>query len=222
MENEFNSIQKYLEVLKEQPPKISFLLTFEEQRAKIKESIDESINASKCLDTLEPETEGNTQRIGHEEKGMILDYIIKQAILLSEVYRVMMVISAFLVCLSHGSNDVGNAISPLLIIMKQEGFHDNYSFLLGSSGIALGMLVLGKRVMKVVGKDIVVLDFMKGFSSQFSTALCVMLGTTMGLPLSTTHCMIGALTGIFLAGKTSAMKSVYFEITNHAPPDEEK
>lgn len=76
-----------------------------------------------------------------------------------------MVMSAALVCLSHGSNDVGNAISPLLILMKIEGQPAYYSFLLGSAGIALGLLIMGVKVMETVGKDIVVLDFMKGFSS---------------------------------------------------------
>jgi PiT family inorganic phosphate transporter len=77
----------------------------------------------------------------------------------------MMVISAFLVCLSHGSNDVGNAISPLLILMNIEKQPVDLSFIIGSAGIALGLLIMGKRVMETVGKDIVVLDFMKGFAS---------------------------------------------------------
>ena len=63
--------------------------------------------------------------------------------------------------------------------------------------------------METVGKDIVVLDYMKGFSSQFATATCIILGSTLGMPLSTTHCMIGALAGIFVAGKTETMKAVY-------------
>ena len=53
----------------------------------------------------------------YDEQKVTL-YFVKQAKLTTEVYRILMVISAFLVCLSHGSNDVGNAISPLLVIMK--------------------------------------------------------------------------------------------------------
>ena len=63
--------------------------------------------------------------------------------------------------------------------------------------------------METVGKEIVVLDFQKGFSAQFATAVCVCLGSSFGLPLSTTHCMIGALGGVFLAGKLNVIKKIY-------------
>ena len=121
-----------------------------------------------------------------------------------------MVSAAFLVCLSHGSNDVGNAISPLLVIFATANIHDNFAYLLGSLGIAAGLLLMGKKVMETVGKDIIVLDYLKGYCSQFSTALCICLGSAYGLPLSTTHCMIGTLAGVFLAGKTTWMKKVYY------------
>ena len=69
--------------------------------------------------------------------------------------------------------------------------------------ISLGLIILGKKVMDTVGKDIVKLDFIKGFSSQISTGLCVCLGSSFGIPLSTTHCMVGALAGVVYAGKTN-------------------
>ena len=111
--------------------------------------------------------------------------------------------------LSHGSNDVGNAISPLIVLFNLEDYNDSWAYTIGSSGIALGLMVLGKRVMQTVGGEIIVLDFMKGFSSQFATATCVSLGSAIGLPLSTTHCMIGALGGVYLAGKMSSVRNVY-------------
>ena len=77
-------------------------------------------------------------------------------------------------------------------------------------GIALGLFISGKNVMETVGNKIVLLDFQKGFSAQFATAACICLGSSIGLPLSTTHCMIGAMGGIFIAGKTDAIKRVYW------------
>ena len=85
--------------------------------------------------------------------------------------------------------------------------------MLGSVGISLGLLVLGYKVMETVGKNVVKLDFAKGFTAQFATAVSVNIGSILGMPLSTTHCMVGALLGLILAQKTNAVKEVY--------PDEE-
>lgn len=54
-------------------------------------------------------------------KKSIVKYYFQQIILTNEIYRYLMVLSAFLVCLSHGSNDVANAISPLIVLMKNDG-----------------------------------------------------------------------------------------------------
>ena len=76
-----------------------------------------------------------------------------------------MVVSDFLVCLSHGSNDVGNAISPLIVLMNLEKQPVWISYLLGSLGIALGLIIYGEKVMKCIGEDVIHLDYMKGFCS---------------------------------------------------------
>jgi len=56
--------------------------------------------------------------------------------------------------------------------------------------------------METVGKKVIKLDFPKGFSAQFATAFAVILGTVFGMPLSTTHCMVGSLFGLVLSSKT--------------------
>lgn len=81
--------------------------------------------------------------------------------------------------------------------------------MVGSVGIALGLLLMGYKVMETVGKKVIKLDFAKGFSAQLATATSVILGTIFGLPLSTTHCMVGSLFGIILANKTSMVERVY-------------
>jgi PiT family inorganic phosphate transporter len=55
--------------------------------------------------------------------------------------------------------------------------------------------------METIGKKVLKMDFYKGFSCQFATANCIILGTRLGLPLSTTHCAVGSLLGIVMASK---------------------
>ena len=145
---------------------------------------------------------------GFEKK--VIKYYYQQVQITTEIYRYMMVFSAALMCLSHGSNDVANGISPLIVVMRQEQSHDNWSKLIGSIGITMGLLLFGRLVMESVGKEIVVLDFQKGFASQFSTAAAVTLGSSLGIPLSTTHCMIGSLAGIYFGAKLSPVKKIYW------------
>lgn len=94
-----------------------------------------------------------------------MEFRFKQAMLTSQIYRFLMVFSDFLVCLGHGSNDVANAISPLMVLMKAEDQEYWISFFVGASGIALGLAVFGTKVMETVGKDIIDLDYLKGFCS---------------------------------------------------------
>ena len=89
--------------------------------------------------------------------------------------------------------------------------------MIGSAGISLGLLVLGFKVMETVGKNVVKLDFAKGFTAQFATALSVGTGSVIGLAPSTTHCMVGALIGLLVALKvSSSVRKVYPESSNEA------
>lgn len=76
----------------------------------------------------------------------------------------------------------------------------------------MGLVTLGYKVMETVGKNVIKLDFYKGFACQFATATCIMLGSYLGIPLSTTHCMVGSLFGIVVANKTQVVKRAYLEI----------
>jgi phosphate/sulfate permease len=63
--------------------------------------------------------------------------------------------------------------------------------------------------METIGKKVLKMDFYKGFSCQFATANCIILGTRLGLPLSTTHCTVGSIFGIALASKISLCVNAY-------------
>ena len=79
--------------------------------------------------------------------------------LVSEVYRYLMVFAACMVCLAHGSNDVANAISPLVVVLGDAGIVTTWAYYLGGAGIALGLLILGEKVMETVGKNVILLDY---------------------------------------------------------------
>jgi len=81
------------------------------------------------------------------------------------MYRWMMLTAAMLVCLGHGANDVANSISPFLAVLSASDASKTSAYLIGSSGIALGLLVLGHRVMETLGKKVIKLDFAKGFAA---------------------------------------------------------
>ena len=97
----------------------------------------------------------------------------------------------------------------MLLLFGLHSVNENFAYLIGSIGMALGLLLLGYKVMKTVGKKVVKLDFPKGFSAQFSTAFSVMLSTIFGLPLSTTQCAVGSLFGIILSNNFTMVKRVY-------------
>jgi PiT family inorganic phosphate transporter len=67
--------------------------------------------------------------------------------------------------------------------------------------------------METVGKKVIKLNFVKGFCAQFATAVSVIIGSMLGLPLSTTHCMVGSLLGIVAAEKLNFVKFSYLDET---------
>lgn len=69
-----------------------------------------------------------------------------------------------MVCLAHGSNDVANSITPLLVELTITGKNTKFAYVLGGGGISVGLLTLGFKVMETVGKKVIKLDFYKGFA----------------------------------------------------------
>ncbi len=115
------------------------------------------------------------------------------------------VISACFVAFAHGSNDVGNAIAPLaaIVYIIQTNSIPNQSltiatwiFMLGGAGIALGLALQGKNVITTVGEKIIPLQPSRGFSAEIATATTILFASRLGLPISTSHALIGSVVGI--------------------------
>jgi len=131
-----------------------------------------------------------------------------------EMFKIMQVLTACLVAFSHGSNDVSNAIGPFAAIwgMKTGSLLTGnvtspiWVLVMGGLGISLGLSVFGKPVMETVGKKIIPLVPTNGFCVELSTALTVLLASELGLPVSTTHTLIGCIVAIGIAtGNRSAV-----------------
>ena len=125
-----------------------------------------------------------------------------------------MVFTACAMAFAHGSNDVANAVGPLAAIasvvqsggqITAESTMPWWILLLGAVGIVLGLAMLGYRVIETVGKNITELTPSRGFAAVLAAATTVVLGSGTGLPLSTTHVLIGAVLGVGLARGISAI-----------------
>jgi len=129
------------------------------------------------------------------------------------IFRNMQVITACYVAFSHGANDVANAIAPVAGIMGiVEGSKSGLIkitalnaeipivlLLLGGIGIAIGCMTWGRKVMKTVGGKITHLNHTRGFSVEFAAATTVLTASKLGMPVSTSHTVVGAVIGVGLA-----------------------
>ena len=123
------------------------------------------------------------------------------------VFAVLMVITACGMAFAHGSNDVANAIGPLaaVISVAQTGIVGANSFLplwvlaLGGVGIVIGLATYGRHVIATVGKKITQLTPSRGFAAELAAATTIVIASGTGIPVSTTHTLVGAVLGVGLA-----------------------
>jgi inorganic phosphate transporter, PiT family len=125
-------------------------------------------------------------------------------------------LSACFVAFAHGSNDVGNAIAPLSVIIYT--IQNNtvplvgmetplWILALGAAGIVTGLAILGKKVIATIGENIITLQPSSGFCAELATATTILLASRFGLPVSTSHALVGGVVGI---GLVQDLKSVKF------------
>ncbi len=129
------------------------------------------------------------------------------------IFRRVQVVTSGYVALAHGANDVANAIGPVAAVyavasMGIAGMKvpvPRWILALGGLGIAVGVATYGYRVMETVGKRITELTNTRGFTIDFSAATVVLIASWLGLPISTTHVVVGAVIGIGLARGVKAI-----------------
>ena len=123
------------------------------------------------------------------------------------VFGVLMIVTACGMAFAHGSNDVANAIGPLaaVISVAQTGLVSAKSavpiwvLVLGGAGIVVGLATYGRHVIATVGKKITQLTPSRGFAAELAAATTIVIASGTGIPVSTTHTLVGAVLGVGLA-----------------------
>lgn len=122
-------------------------------------------------------------------------------------FAFIQILSACFVAFAHGANDVANAIGPVAAVLDiiQNGITTkatatpSWLLALGGVGIVIGLATWGWRVIETIGKKITELTPTRGYTAEFSAATTILLASKLGIPISTTHCLVGAVLGVGLA-----------------------
>ncbi|MCU7915826.1 MAG: inorganic phosphate transporter [Candidatus Thiodiazotropha sp. (ex Gloverina cf. vestifex)] len=122
----------------------------------------------------------------------------------NRLFNLPLLLAAGLLSFAHGSNDVANAIGPMIAIKEAIQFEqliqqNNISLWLlpvGALGIPLGLMLFGRRLIRTIGSEITELDQVRAFCIVTSVAITVLFASQLGLPISSTHTTVGAIFGI--------------------------
>jgi phosphate/sulfate permease len=128
-------------------------------------------------------------------------------------FRWLQIMTAAYVAFAHGANDVANAIGPLAVVVA--GIQGAVLSLkvpvplwllaIGGLGIVVGVATMGWRVIATIGKKITDMTPSSGFSAEFGAATTVLLFSKLGMPISTTHTLVGSVIGVGMARGISAL-----------------
>lgn len=137
------------------------------------------------------------------------------------LFTYLQILTAIFNSFAHGANDVANAIGPFAMCIQlyrtgdvmAETRVEPWILVLGGIGIIVGLACLGYKVMAAIGVNMVKVTPSRGFSIEIGSALIVIIGSAMGLPLSTTHCKVGSTVGIGMAeGKNGVNWSLLYGV----------
>ena len=123
------------------------------------------------------------------------------------IFAIMMIFTASAMAFAHGSNDVANAVGPMAAVIStaQTGLVTSQSalpgwvLLVGGIGIVIGLATFGYKVIATVGSKITELTPSRGFAAEIAAAGTVVLASFTGIPISTTHTLVGAILGVGFA-----------------------
>ena len=130
------------------------------------------------------------------------------------VFGILMIFTACAMAFAHGSNDVANAVGPLAAVAStvQSGGEIAaksampwWILLTGAIGIVIGLATYGWKVIATIGRKITELTPSRGFAAELGAAATVVIASATGLPISTTHTLVGAVLGVGIARGIAAL-----------------
>ena len=134
-------------------------------------------------------------------------------VMVERIFGILMVITACAMAFAHGSNDVANAVGPVAAVISvassgsvaQQAIVPIWILVLGGAGIVLGLATYGHKVIATVGKNITALTPSRGFAAGLAAAATIVMASGTGLPISTTHTVVGAILGVGMARGIAAI-----------------
>ena len=120
------------------------------------------------------------------------------------LFTIPLICSAALLSFAHGSNDVANAVGPLAAIVGVAESGEVaakveiplWVMFIGAAGISAGLLLFGPKLIRTVGQQITKMNPMRAYCVALSAAITVIIASTLGLPVSSTHIAVGAVFGV--------------------------
>lgn len=143
----------------------------------------------------------NEPQVGHSDFTIV-----------EKIFGYLQIMSACLMAFAHGANDVANAIGPMSAVIGVLSTHKvgvfevpAWALAVGGLGIVVGVTTWGWRVIETIGKKLTELTPTRGFAAEFGAAATILIASRLGLPVSTTHTLVGSVVGVGLARGIEAL-----------------
>ncbi|KAJ6234973.1 phosphate transporter [Anaeramoeba flamelloides] len=174
---------------------------------------------TKKIQVTKTSTDHESERAKKENFIRVYQYEINKLGSTIALFLFLQKIASLILAFGHGGNDLANGVGPLAMILsiyKTESTTakiDSNIWLMAVGGLllAIGENLFGKRVLKTVGEKITPLTPVSGYIAQFSSSLVTIVATKIGMPISTTQILIGAITGVG-AGNHGFKKGVNYKV----------
>jgi sodium-dependent phosphate transporter len=130
-----------------------------------------------------------------------------------EVLKYMQIFTAMCNAFAHGANDVANSVGPLAAIITiyeagkvgEDAEVPLWVLALGGFGIVVGLAMYGYKLLSVLGVKLCAVTPSRGYAIELGGAAVIIMGSVQGIPLSTTHCQVGATVGVALCEGTGGV-----------------